>query len=154
MDSIYEIFKRTIQKYVKDPFAIQNESYNESAGAIKHMIVEPVVKNAVGADDQVPFGAYVKVIGTAYTLRLLGKDHDPSRVYRQNQLAVSGGRVYISLEDNISGTFDATKWRDVAPSSIGPVTITAGAVVCTGRYHNNVGAAGWLVEDDSEIKIG
>jgi hypothetical protein len=154
MRSIYEIFKRTINEYVKDPYAIQNESYNESAGAIKYMAVEPVVKRAIGVDDLAPFGSYIKVIGTSYTLRLLGKDYDSSRIYRQNQLAVSGGRVYISLADHVSGVFDASKWRDVAPSTVGPVAITSGAVVCTGRYHNNINASGFLVEDDSEIKIG
>jgi hypothetical protein len=154
MRSIYEIFKRTIREYVKDPYAIQNESYNEPAGAIKHMTVEPVVKRAIGADDLISFGSYVKVIGANYTLRLLGKNYDANRVYRQNQLTVSGGRVYIALEDYITGTFDVSRWRDVAPSVVGPVAINAGAVVCSGRYHNNVGAAGWLIEDDSEIKIG
>jgi hypothetical protein len=154
MKPIWEIFKRVVQEYIKDPYLIQNETYNESAGAVKHMHIEPVVKGAVGADDLIPFGSYVKVIGTTYTLRLLGKNYDANRIYRINQLAVESGRVYISTQDHVTGTFDATKWRDVAASSIGPVTIAAGAVVCSGRYHNNVGAAGWLVEDDSEIKIG
>jgi len=154
MRAIKEIFKRVTVEYVKDIMSIFNEAYNESAGALKHFIVEPVVKRAVTQNEILPFGSYVKVTGTTYTLRLLGKAHDANRVYRINDLAVKASKVYIAIEDKVTGTFNVEKWREVADESVGPITLVAGSVVCNGKYHNNVNAAGFLVEDDSEIKIG
>jgi hypothetical protein len=152
MKAIKELLKRVISGYPKDPFSIQNEIYNEATGAVKQIIVEPVVKNSVTADTQIPFGAYVKITGTSYTLRLLGKDYDTNRVYRKYDRVVQSGRIWIAQEDNVTGTFDANMWADVAPSTVGPVTVVAGSVVCCGRYHNNVNAIGFLIDDDSEIK--
>jgi hypothetical protein len=152
MDIIKNLLRRIRNQEIQDPNLISNTSYNEAAGAIKQIIVEPVVKSPVDANTQIPFGSYVKVTGTSYTLRLLGKNHDTGRTYRKYDLAVQGGRVYIANQNGIKGAFDATLWTDVAPSTVGPVTITAGSVVCCGKYHNNINAAGFLIDDDSEIK--
>lgn len=152
MKPIYELLKRVIKGSPKDPFSIINEQYNEATGASKQIIVEPVVKNAVDANTQIPFGSYVKVTGTSYTLRLLGKAYDPNKHYKRNDMVAQAGRIYIAQEDGITGAFDATRWANVAPETVGPVAINAGAVVCCGRYHNNVNAAGFLIDDDSEIK--
>ena len=152
MKPIYELLKRVIQGNPKDPFSINNETYNEPSGAIKQMIVEPVVKNPVAADTQIPFGSYVKVTGTTYQLRLLGKAYDPNRTYKRNDIAVEAGRIYVAQDDGITGAFSAERWANVAPETVGPVTINAGATVCCGRYHNNVNAAGFLIDDNSEIR--
>jgi hypothetical protein len=152
MKPIFELLKRVVSGYAKDLGSIFNEAYNEPSGAIKQIIVEPVVRRPVTASDLIPFGSYVKVTGTTYQLRLLGKAYNPLKVYRKNEMVTQGGRVYIAEEDGITGTFDASKWNDVAPDIIGPITIQAGSVVCCGRFHNNVNAAGFLIDDDSEIK--
>lgn len=152
MKPIYELLKRVIKGNPKDPFSIANEKYNEAAGAVKQIIVEPVVKEPVTANTLIPFGAYVKVTGTTYQLRLLGKVYDASKTYKRNDMVSQGGRVWIAQDDNITGAFDSTRWANVAPETVGPVTISAGALVCCGRYHNNVNAAGFLIDDDSEIK--
>jgi hypothetical protein len=151
MKPIFELLKRVVGEYIKDPASIMNEVYNEPSGSYKMMIVEPVVKRAVLATEKLPFGSYVRVTGTTYTLQLLDKAYSASAVYRRNSIVTQGGFVWIAEDDNLTGTFDASKWRNVAPATVGPVTVTAGSVVCLGRYHNNCNAAGFLVEDDSEI---
>ena len=136
----------------QDLGAIEAISYNDAAGAKKWIQIEPVVKRAVAGSEIVGPGKYVKVIGTSYTLDLLGKAHAPGSNYKKGDVATESGDVYMATEDNVTGTFDAAKWRKVAPKVVGPVTILAGAVVCTGRWHNTVTGAGWLVDDESEIK--
>lgn len=136
----------------QDIGAIDAITYNDATGAWKTIIVEPVVKRAVSGGEIVGPGKYVKVTGTSYTLDLLGKAYSASITYKRGDVVTESGDIYMALEDDVTGTFDASKWRKVAPKQVGPVTITAGAVVCTGRWHNTVTGAGFLVDDNSEIK--
>jgi hypothetical protein len=150
MKSVFELFKRQIRSDVKDTHSINNEVYNEPSGANKIMIVEPVVVAPVLATALLPFGSYVKVTGTSYTLQLLNKAHNPAVKYRRNDMVTQAGRVYVAEVENI-GAFNIEQWRDVAPATVGPITVVAGSVVCNGKYHNNINAAGFLVDDDTEI---
>ncbi len=97
-------------------------------------------------------GKYVKVTGTAYTLDLLGRAYDSSKEYGKGDIVSHITSIYKANEDMITGAFDVSKWTKVADKTIGPVTIVAGAVVCTGRWHNSVTEAGFLVDDKSDIK--
>jgi hypothetical protein len=150
MKPIFELLKRGLRADPRDAGSIANEVYNEAAGANKVMIVEPVVTKAVIAGEILPFGSYVKVTGTSYTLKLLNKAHNPATSYRRNDIVVQAGVIYVAEEAN-TGAFNVSQWRAVALETVGPVTIAAGAVVCNGKYHNNINAAGFLVDDDSEV---
>ena len=153
MKPIFEILKRVTTSYIKDPASILNEVFNESSGSNKVMIVEPVVLSAVISTTQIPYGSYVKITGTSYTLDLLGKAHSASIPYAKNSIVTTGGNIYAAEQDIVAKAFDVNDgWRFLATKQVGPVTVAAGAVVCVGKYHNCVTAAGFLVDDDSEIK--
>lgn len=154
MRPLFELLKRVTTSYIKDPSSIWNEVYNEPSGTNKVMIVEPVVLAPVISTTQIPFGSYVKVTGTTYTLDLLGKAHDPLKEYKRNTVVTEGGNIYVLEADSVPAkAFDINDgWRFLITKQVGPITILAGAVVCVGKYHNCVTAAGWLVDDDSEIK--
>jgi len=65
----------------------------------------------------------------------------------------NGGSVYLATRDNITGTFDATDgWRKVADSTVAGIPAVVGDVVSTGRWHNSISVAGFLVDDESEIQ--
>ena len=152
MQAIKNLFKRILERDVIDPHQIANGYYNEPAGAIKMIQMEPVIKAPVGANDQIPFGSYVRVTGTSYQLRLLGKDFSTTKTYRQYDIVAQDGFVWTANEHLNAGAWDATKWTRLAPATVGPITVAAGSVVSCGRYHNNVNAAGFLIDDDSTFK--
>lgn len=131
--------------------SIAAHRWNDTTGADKVIVVEPVVKRAVLANEVVGAGQLVKVTGTTYTLDLLGRAYDVAKTYQKGDVVTSGAVVYLAMQDQITGVFDATKWKNVAPKQVGPVTIVAGAVVGTGRWHNTVTGAGFLVDEDSQI---
>ncbi|HUV84077.1 MAG TPA: hypothetical protein VMV86_00115, partial [Methanosarcinales archaeon] len=133
----------------QDLGALEAISYNDAAGAKKFILIEPVVKRPVAGNEIVGPGKYVKVTGTSYTLDLLGKAYAPASNYKKGDIVTEAGDVYMAQEDNVTGTFDASKWRKVALKVVGPVTIVAGAAVSTGRWHNTVTTAGFLVDDNS-----
>jgi len=141
---------RTV-KTKQDLGSIPAIKYNDAAGADKIVIVEPVVKRAVAGGEAVGAGKYVKVTGAAYTLDLIGRAYAVATIYQKGDVVSNGADIYMALQDGITGAFDATKWRRVAPKAVGPVAIAAGSVVCTGRWHNSVTEAGFLVDDDSDI---
>jgi hypothetical protein len=135
----------------QDLGAIEAIEYNDAAGAKKIIIVEPPVLKAVGASENVGPGRLVKVTGTSYTLDLLGKAYDSGATYQKGDIVSETASVYMALEDGITGAFDVSKWKKVADKQVGPVTITAGSIVSTGRWHNTVTGAGFLVDDESYI---
>lgn len=135
----------------QDLGAIESIKYNDAAGADKTIIVEPVVSRPVLASEIVGAGKYVKVTGTSYTLDLIGKAYDTGITYQKGDVVSQGTDIYLSMNDNVTGAFDADKWKKVAPKTVGPVAIAAGSVVCTGRWHNSVTEAGFLVDDESDI---
>lgn len=135
----------------QDLGSIEAAVYNDAAGAKKFIVVEPPVIKAVGASENVGAGKLVKVSGTTYTLDLVDKAYNSGAVYQKGDVVTNTTFVYMALEDGITGTFDSSKWKKVADKSIGPVTIVAGAIVSTGRWHNTVTGAGFLVDDESFI---
>jgi hypothetical protein len=137
-------------KEIMDVDGIANIIYNDQAGGKKVIIVEPVVKSAVLSTDSVPFGSYVKVTGTSYTLDMILKAYNTGSSYSKGEIVTSGGFVWFCIEAT-TGTFDATKWENKAAKSIGPVSISAGALVSVGQWHNCVTAAGFLIEDSSKF---
>jgi hypothetical protein len=137
-------------KEIMDEGGIANITYNDQAGGKKVIIVEPVVKSAVLSTDSVPFGSYVKVTGTSYTLDMIQKAYNTGASYNKGEIVTSGGFVWICIAAT-TGTFDSTKWENKAAKSIGPVSISAGALVSVGQWHNCVTAAGFLIEDSSKF---
>jgi hypothetical protein len=127
--------------------------WNDAAGADKVIVIEPVVVKAVTGAENIGAGKLVKVTGTAYTLDLVGRAYSatPNKPYQKGDIVTNTTFIYLAMQDGIKGTFDAAKWRKVITKTIGPVTITAGSVVSTGRWHNTVTANGFLVDDDSDI---
>lgn len=137
-----------------DRGSIEAFKYNDAAAADKVIIIEPVVKAAYVADTPLEStGKYIKVTGTAYTLKLLGRAYSAAKTYQKGDVVTSGGFVYSARENAITGAFDAAKWKKEIADTIGPVTIVAGATICTGRWHNAIGQAGFLVEDDTDISL-
>ena len=144
---------RSIRKGTnQDLGGMQASKYNEAAGGDKVIIVEPVVKKPVAVDEIVGAGALVKVSsGGTYDLKCLGREYDPSRSYDLGDISVSGGKVYVCNEDRTTGAFDASKWIEKADAVISGIPVASGAVVPTGRWHNAISLAGFLVEDDTYI---
>lgn len=135
----------------QDLGAIEALKYNDAIGGIKMMVIQPVIKKAVGINEIVGAGKLVKITGTNYTLDLLGKAYSATSKYQKGDVVTNGGFVYLCNEDNVTGAFDATKWILKADKTIGPIPINAGETVSTGRWHNSVSVAGFLVDDESEI---
>lgn len=135
----------------QDLGSIESITYNDAAGCKKVMLVEPVVIRAVAGGEIVGAGKYVKVTGTSYTLDLLGKTYSASIAYQKGDVVTESGSIHMAMVDiPIPEAFDTTKWKKIRDKQVGPVTITAGSVVNTGRWHNSVTTAGFLVEDDSD----
>lgn len=135
----------------QDLGSIETIKYNDPAGADKVIIIEPVIKKAVLASEVVGSGKYVKVTGASYTLDLIGRTYDPAEKWQKGDVVAQSGDIYLAMQDNITGAFDATKWKKVAAKQIGPIAVQAGSVVCTGRWHNSVTVEGFLVDDESFI---
>jgi hypothetical protein len=140
---------RSIKKSI-DVDSLLNIQHNDYSGSCKVMIVEPVVVRAVTSAEKLPHGSYIKVTGTTYTLDLLGSAYSSGTIYAQGQLVTQGGFIYECNKDGTTGTFDAQFWEKRAVQQIGPVAITAGAVVSVGPWHNSATAAGFLVADDAK----
>lgn len=130
---------------------IEAIKYNDAAGASKVIIVDAPIKRAVAAPENVGTGKYVKITGTSYTLDLLGRAYDTAATYQKGDVVSQGTDIYLCQADQVTGTFDAQYWQKVAPKQIASIPCTAGAVVTTGRWHNTVTVAGFLVDDDSDI---
>jgi hypothetical protein len=137
----------------QDLGSIDAISYNDAVGANKGILVQPTVVRAAAANEQVGAGKLILIAAGPYNLVMAGKDYSSSNTYQRGDIAVSGGRVYMANEDRITGTFDASKWIDKAPAVITAIPCPANSVVSTGRWHNSISVAGFLVDDDSEIKL-
>lgn len=126
--------------------------YNEATGATKVMIIQPDIIKTTLASEIVGAGKLVKIaaVGT-YNLELNGRDYSSSSFYNRGDVVANGANVYMALEDNITGTFDATRWKEVAAKTITGIPNAAGDVVSTGKWHNAISVAGFLVEDDTDI---
>lgn len=135
----------------QDLGSIESISYNDAAGAKKVIVIEPVVVRAVAGGERIGAGKYVKITGTSYTLDLVGRAYNSGATYKLGDVVSESTFIYkANVDINTPEAFDATKWRKVADKQVGPVTIVAGSVVNTGRWHNSVTTAGFLVDDDSD----
>ena len=68
----------------------------------------------------------------------------------------TGSSVYvcdIAESKTAVGTFDSEEWTKVALALISGIPNVAGDVVTTGRWHNAISVAGFVVEDESEISL-
>lgn len=134
---------------------IQNVIYNESSGSQKNFNVEPVVVSAYTANDQVPFGTYIKVAAgtTAYSVACVGKAHSASSTYRRGDLVTQAGDVYLAHIDILSAhAFNAEEWVKVASATISTIPVSGGATICVGKYHNSINVAGFIVDDESSYR--
>lgn len=136
----------------QDLGAIDAIKYNDPVGADKVIIVQPTPARVYSANEQVGAGKLILIAATSYNLVMAGRDYDVARTYQQGDIAVNGGNVYLAMQDKITGTFDASKWRLVAPATISAIPCNANSVVSTGRWHNSISVAGFLVDDDSSIE--
>ena len=125
--------------------------HNDPAGAKKVMIIQPSVVRATTAGENVGPGRLVLIAATAYGLACIGRDYSATLKYQKGDVAVNSGSVYMANEDGITGTFDASKWILKAAAIISNVNAPTNSVVTTGRWHNSVSVAGFLVDDDSSI---
>lgn len=137
----------------QDLGSIDAIQHNDAVGAKKVMVVQPTPTKAISANEQVGAGKLILIAAGPYDLIMAGKNYDPAKTYKQGDVAVSGGNVYMASQDNITGTFDASKWVLKAPATISAIPCPANSVVSTGRWHNSISVAGFLVDDESEIKL-
>jgi len=135
----------------QDLGSIEAISYNDSAGAKKVIIISAPIKKTVAANEELPFGSLVKITGTSYTLDLINRSYSVTKTYQKGDIISESSDIYMALEDRITGTFDSTKWKKVAPKQIASIPCNAGTVVSLGRWHNTVTVVGFLVDDDSQM---
>lgn len=136
----------------QDLGSIDAIQHNDAVGAQKVMIVQPTPKKTYSADEPVGAGKLILISAGPYDLKMLGRAYDSSKTYKQGDIVVDSGNVYLANQDDITGAFDATKWILKAPATISAITCPANSVVSTGRWHNAISVNGWLVDDESEIK--
>lgn len=136
----------------QDLGAIPAIEYNDAVGAQKNITVQPTVSRTTTASEAVGAGRLVLIAATSYGLDMVGRAYDPAKTYQQGDVVSETADVYMAMQDNITGTFDASKWRKVAPKTITGIPCSNPSVVSTGRWHNAVTVAGWLVDDDSTIE--
>lgn len=136
----------------QDISSIDAIQHNDPVGAKKVIVTQPTVVRAVAASESVGAGRLVLISATSYGLDMIGRVYDPSKVYMKGDVASETADIYLALEDNITGTFDASNWKKVAAKSIPGIPCSDPSVVSTGRWHNAVTVAGFLVDDDSAIE--
>lgn len=136
----------------QDLGAVDAIQHNDAVGAQKNINVQPTVSRTTTASEPIGAGKLVLIAATSYGLDMVGRAYDSSKVYMRGDVVSETADVYLAMEDNITGTFDTSKWRRVAPKSIAAIPCTNPAVVSTGRWHNAITVAGFLVDDDSTIE--
>ena len=150
--------KNIIQRVFKhtwDMDYIQNSIYNDAAGAQKGINVQPVIKKAYAANEQVAFGSYVKLTnGGTYAQKCVGKAHDAGYdKYRRGDLVTNGGFIYVANQDiEHAHAFNADEWTKVADEIIAGIPCLAGDIVCVGKYHNAIDVAGFLCLDETSYR--
>lgn len=136
----------------QDIGAIDAIQHNDPVGAKKVITIQPTVSRTTGASEAIGAGKLVLIGAASYGLDMIGRVYDISLTYMKGDVISETADVYLALEDNITGTFDASKWKKVAPKSITGIPCPNPSVVSTGRWHNAITVAGWLVDDDSSIQ--
>lgn len=156
MSKWFKVFQRS-NKIAKDAGAIANESYNEASGSSKIMIIEPDIKGAYVASSAIGAGKLIKVtLGGVYSLEMVGRAFSAAISYRRGNVVTEAGKVYVCdiSEGTVAlGVFDSEQWTAVADAVIAGIPCEAGDIVSTGRFHNAISVAGFIVEDDSDISL-
>lgn len=135
----------------QDLGSIEAIAYNDAAGSRKVIIVDAPVSRVVAVNENVGAGKFVRITGSTYTLDLIGKDYNASNTYQRGDVVANGSYVYLCQQDSVTGTFDASKWMQVADKQIASIPVNPYTVVTTGRWHNTVTVAGFLIDDESSI---
>jgi hypothetical protein len=135
----------------QDLGSIDAIQHNDAVGAKKVMVVQPTPQRTCAANEAVGAGKLILIAATSYNLVMTGRDYDTAKVYQQGDIAVNGGVVYLCQQDQVTGTFDATKWSAKAASTISAIPCANPSVVSTGRWHNSISVAGFLIDDESSI---
>jgi len=136
----------------QDISAIDAIQHNDAVGAKKAIIVQPTIAKTTTAGEAVGAGRLVLIAATSYNLTMVGRDYNAAFTYQQGDVAVSGGFVYLCNADNVTGAFDSSKWVQKASATISAIPCANPSVVSTGRWHNAVSVAGFLVDDESAIE--
>lgn len=138
-------------KTKQDLGSIPAIEYNDPVGAKKVIVVQPAIVRATLANEIVGAGRLVKIAAGPYGVDLLGRAYNSGNTYQKGDIVTETSTVYMAMQDNITGTFDATMWKAVAQKQITGIPAPDDSVVSTGRWHNAITVAGWLVDDDSTI---
>lgn len=136
----------------QDLGAIDAIQHNDPTGSKKTMQIQPTVVRATSASEGVGAGRLVLIAAATYGLDLVNRVYDTGKTYMKGDVVSYSTDVYLAQEDNITGTFDASKWKKVAPKQITGIPCPNPSVVSTGRWHNAITVAGFLVDDDSTIE--
>ena len=83
---------------------------------------------------------------------MTGRAYDVAKTYKQGDIVTNGGFVYMANQDQITGAFDAAKWGKKAATTIAAIPCPANSVISTGRWHNSISVAGFIVDDESSIE--
>lgn len=156
MSKWFRVFQRSA-KTSKDSGAIANELYNEAAGANKVMIVEPDIKGVYVGNTPVGAGKLIKVAASGvYKLEMIGRDFSASTSYKKGNVMANGTKVYVCdiPEGTVAiGAFNSEQWTAVAERTISGIPCLIGDIISTGRFHNAIDVAGFLVEDETDISF-
>lgn len=136
----------------QDLGSIDAIKYNDAVGADKVIVVQPTIVRACTANEAVGAGKLILIAAGPYSLVMTGRAYSSANQYQQGDIVVDGGNVYQCNADQVTGTFDASKWILKAPATIAAIPCPANSVVSTGRWHNSISVAGFLVDDDSSIE--
>lgn len=135
----------------QDLGSIDAIQHNDAVGAKKVIVVQPTPSRPYTANEPVGAGRLILIAATSYNLIMAGRAYDPTASYQQGDIATNGGLVYLCQQDQVTGAFDATKWTSKAPDTISAIPCNANSVVSTGRWHNSISVAGFLIDDESHI---
>lgn len=134
-----------------------NNLYNEAAGASKVMIVCPDIAGPYVGGTGIGAGKLIKITAAGtYSLTMENKAHDIATPYQKGMVVTEAGGVWVCSPEQgstVTGAFDAQYWNRVADAVIAGIPNAAGDVVSTGRWHNAISVAGFVVEDESEIAL-
>lgn len=136
----------------QDLGAIDAIQHNDPTGSKKTMVVQPTVARTTAANEAIGAGKLVLIAAASYGLDMVGRVYSAAAVYMRGDVVSETADIYLAQEDNITGAFDASKWKKVAPKVIAAIPCPNPSVVSTGRWHNAISVAGFLVDDDSSIQ--
>ena len=135
----------------QDLGSIDAIQHNDAVGAKKVVVVQATPARTCAANEAVGAGKLILIAATSYSLVMTGRDYDPAKTYQQGDIAVNSSVVYLCQQDQVTGAFDASKWTAKAASTIAAIPCANPSVVSTGRWHNSISVAGFLIDDESNI---